>query len=241
MIAVALVAPALALSLPVHAGAAAKVYLPKVEHRELELEFRGGWQDYNGTNQGDGQQYVFDVGYGVTPRWFTELAVFYSRAPGEGGQIEEFKSENIFLLTEPGKHWLDVGMIVEVVHNRAEGLNEIEFGPLFQTQVGREQFNLNFEFARELVDGAKTEVGYAWQWKHRGNPKLEFGLQGFGDLGPTGTLGQVHESKLGPALFGSMRLPSGHKIKYDGAVLAGVTAGAPDTTVRFQLEYELAL
>ncbi len=240
LIALALASPALALSLPAHAGAASKVYTPKVEYRELELEFRGGSQNYNGTDEGDGQQYVFDVGYGVTSRWFTELAVFYSRAPGEGGQIQEFKSENIFLLTEPGKHWLDVGMIVEVVHNRAEGLNEIELGPLFQTQVGREQFNLNFELARELVDGAETELGYAWQWKHRGNPKLEFGLQGFGELGTLGDLGR-HEAKLGPAIFGSLRLPSGHKLKYDGAVLAGVTAGAPDTTVRFQLEYEIAL
>ena len=240
LIALVALAPGLALSLPAHAGAASKVYLPKVEYRELELEFRGGSQDFNGTRQGDNQQFVFDIGYGVTSRWFTELAVFYSRAPGEGGQIEEFKSENIFLLTEPGKHWLDVGMIAEVVHNRAEGLNEIEFGPLLQTQVGREQFNLNIEFARELVDGAKTEVGYAWQWKHRGNPALEFGLQGFGELGALGDLGG-HQAKLGPALFGSRRLPSGHKIKYDGAVLAGVTAGAPDTTVRFQLEYEMAL
>jgi hypothetical protein len=241
LIALALAAPAAALSLPAHAGAASKVYMPKVEYRELELEFRGGWEDFHGTDEGDGQQFVFDVGYGVTPRWFTELAVFYSSAPGEGGQVEEFKSENIFLLTEPGRHWLDVGLIAEVVHNRAEGLNEIELGPLFQTQVGREQFNLNFELARELVDGSETEVDYAWQWKHRGNEALEFGLQGFGELGAWGDLGQVHEARLGPALFGTVRLPSGHKLKYDGAVLAGVTAGAPDTTVRFQLEYELAL
>ena len=169
------------------------------------------------------------------------MSVSYSSAPGQGGRIAEYKSENIFLLTEPGRYWLDVGMIVEVVRNRAEGLNEIEFGPLLQKQVGREQFNLNFELSRELVDGAKTELGYAWQWKHRGNPKLEFGLQGFGDLGPTGALGRTHESKLGPAMFGTTRLASGRKVKYDGAVLVGVTNGAPDTTVRFQLEYELAL
>lgn len=184
---------------------------------------------------------MFDVGYGVTSRWFTELAVFYSGAPGQGGQIVEYKSENIFLLTEPGKYWLDVGMIAEIVHNRVEGLNEIEFGPLLQKQVGREQFNLNFEFKRELVAGSRTEVGYAWQWKHRGNPKLEYGLQGFGDLGPTGDLGRTHESKLGPAVFGTRRLASGNKLKYDGAVLFGATNGAPDTTVRFQLEYEIAL
>lgn len=241
LIAAALAIPCLAIPLPAHAGAASKVYLPQVEYHELEFELRGGWENFDGTNDGDGHQFVFDVGYGVTPRWFTELAVFYSKAPGSGGQIDEIKSENIIVLTEPGEHWMDVGVIAEFVHNRVEGFNEIEFGPLLQKQVGREQFNLNFEFARELVDGAQTQVGYSWQWKHRGNPRAEFGLQGFGDLGPIGHIGEQHEFKLGPALFGTARLPSGHKLKYDGAVLFGVTDNAPDTTVRFQLEYELPM
>lgn len=241
LIALALAVPGFALTLPAHAGAASKVYEPRVEYRELEFELRGGWEDFHGTDTGDGQQYVFDIGYGVTPRWFSELAVFYTSAPGQGGQIEEFKSENVFLLTEPGRYWLDVGLLAEFVHNRAEGLNEIEFGPLLQKQIGREQFNLNFEFARELVDGSDTQLGYSWQWKHRGNPKFEYGLQGFGDLGATGDLGHTHESKLGPALFGMLRLASGNKLKYDGALLFGTTHGAPDTTVRFQLEYELVL
>jgi hypothetical protein len=237
----ALAAPGLVLSLPAHAGAASKVYLPQVEYRELEFELRGGWEDFDGTTEGDGREYVFDVGYGVTPRWFTELAVFYTKAPDAGGRIEELKSENIILLTEPGEHWMDVGVIAEFVHNRAEGLNEIEFGPLFQKQVGQEQFNLNFEFARELVDGAQTELDYSAQWKHRGNPHAEFGVQAFGDLGPVGHLGQEHAFKLGPALFGVARLPSGHKLKYDGAVLFGANDDAPDTTLRFQLEYELPM
>lgn len=241
LIAAGLVVCGVTFSQPAHAGAADKIYLPQVEYREIEFELRGGWEDFNGTQLGDGHQYVFDIGYGVTPRWFTELAVFYSKSPGGGGQIEEFKSENIFLLTEPGEHWLDVGLLAELVRNRAEGLNEIEFGPLLQKQIGREQFNLNFEFARELVDGAQTQVGYGFQWKHRGNPKFEYGLQAFGDLGATNDIGEEHALKIGPAIFGSTRLSSGHKLKYDGAVLIGATDEAPDTTVRFQLEYELAI
>lgn len=237
----ALALPGLALSPLAHAGAASKIYLPKVEYRELEFELRGGLENFDGTRQGDSQQYVFDVGYGVTQRWFTEVAVFYSSAPGTAGRIEEIKSENIFLLTEPGEHWVDIGLLAEFAHNRLEGFDEVEFGPLFQKQVGSEQFNLNFEFARHLTSGAKTEMGYGWQWKHRGNPRAEFGMQGFGDLGPVDDLGRTHDFKLGPALFGTSRLPSGHKLKFDGAVLFGATEGAPDTTVRFQFEYELPM
>lgn len=241
LIAVAVAVPGLVPALPAHAGAASKIYVPQVEYRELEFELRGGREDFDGTSSGDGSQFVFDVGYGVTPRWFTEIAVFYNKSPDSGGEIEEIKSENIFLLTEPGKYWLDVGLLVELVRNRAEGLNEFEFGPLLQKQIGSEQFNLNFEFARELVDGSKTELGYGWQWKHRGNPRLEYGLQGFGKLGAVDDLGEEHESKIGPALFGTARLSSGHKLKYDGAVLFGLTDETPDTTLRFQLEYELGI
>lgn len=241
LIALALAAPGLALPLSAHADPASKVYLPQVEYRELEFELRGGRENFDGTSEGDGHQFVFDVGYGVTPRWFSELAVFYSKAPGAGGQIDELKNENIILLTEPGQHWMDVGVIAEFVHNRAEGVNEIEIGPLLQKQVGQEQFNLNFEFARELVAGAETALDYSAQWKHRGNPCAEFGMQAFGDLGAVGHLGQEHAFKVGPALFGAVRMPSGHKLKYDGAVLFGTNDDAADTTLRFQLEYELPM
>ena len=41
------------------------------------------------------------------------------------------------------------------------------------------------------------------------------------------------------ALFGGTRLPGGDKFKWDAALLAGLTSDSPDTTLRFQLEYEI--
>lgn len=194
------------------------------------------WDGHEGDNA---QQYVFDVGRGITSRWFSELAVFYSKSPDQGGEIEEFKSDNIFVLTEPGQYWLDLGLIAEFVHNRLENVNEIEIGPLLQKQIGREQFNLNFEFERELKPGTQTELTYGWQWKHRGNPKIEFGVQGFGELGEVGDLGQEQIHKIGPALFGQARMSGNNKLRYDAAVLFGVTGETPDVSVRFQIEYEI--
>lgn len=223
-----------------HADPASKVYLPQVVYGEWELELRGGFENWNHSDGDNAQQYVFDIGRGVTSWWFSELALFYSNAPGAGGaQWEEFKTENIFQLTQPGQYWLDLGLIAELVRNRAEGVNEIEIGPLFQKEVGNEQFNVDFEFERQLTRGAKTELTYAWQWKHRGNPRAELGLQGFGELGEVGDLGQEHVHKIGPALFGQARLAGNDKLKYDAAVLFGMTRSTPDVTLRLQLEYEM--
>ena len=45
---------------------------------------------------------------------------------------------------------------------------------------------------------------------------------------------------MGPAIFGEIKTGPGHnKMKYDAAVLVGMTDDTPDTTLRFQLEYEI--
>lgn len=41
------------------------------------------------------------------------------------------------------------------------------------------------------------------------------------------------------AVRGIPALASGNKIAYDAAVLAGVNGAAPDTTLRFEIEYEM--
>ena len=221
-----------------HAGPANKVYMPNVVYGEWEFELRGGFAN-SGDEGGDENEYVFDVGKGVTPWWFSEIAVFYTDPQGGGGTWEEIKSENIFQLTNPGEHWMDFGILFEYVHNRVENVNEIEAGPLFQKEVGKEQFNLAVEFERELEDGAATEMTYAAQWKHRGNPRLEFGLQAFGELGEVGHFGEEHNNRIGPAIFGQVPIGSRNKLKYDAGVQFGLGRDAADTTFRFQLEYEL--
>ena len=223
-----------------HAGPADKVYLPHVEAGELEFEFRGGVQD-----EDDGaweRAFVADVGYGVNAWWFTELAVEYEGVSGEGGGIEALEWENVFQLTEQGKYWVDLGLFAEYEYTREDGTpDEIVVGPMFQKDIGRAQANLNLLFSREVgadrEDG--TEFGYAWQLRWRGNPRCEFGLQGFGGAGEFGDLFEDDSSKAGPALFGGKRLAGGDKFKWDAALLAGLTSDSPDTTLRFQLEYEI--
>ncbi len=221
------------------AGAADTVYSPVVEKGETEFELRGGYRDF-----GDGPSehaFVFDVGYGVTDRWRTEAVLEYASEDGEPGTLEALEWENVFVLTEQGKYWMDVGIFAEYEHTFASGPDEIKIGPMLQKEVGPTVANLNLLFERELGDGASndTKLDYSWQVKWRGREALEWGVQGFGGLGAVDNLGEGDSHIAGPALFGLKRLPSGNKIAYNAAVLAGLNDVAPDVTARFQIEYEM--
>lgn len=235
----AVLALAVCAASPALAGPAEKVYRPFVEKGETEFELRSGYRAF-----GDGpDEYatVFDVGFGVTSRWKTEIAFEYEGETGFGGRLAAIEWENVFVLTEQGEHWADVGLFVEYEHTFADGPDELKIGPMFEKEFGPTIANLNLVLEREIGSGASddTALDYAWQLKWRGKQELEFGLQGFGGLGPVDRLGEGDKHSLGPALFGVKRLASGNKLAYDAAILAGINKAAPDLTLRFELEYEM--
>ena len=65
---------------------------------------------------------------------------------------------------------MDIGFITEfeVPRNRAEGF-EFRFGPLFQTEFGLLQLNVNLLLTNisRADDGNGTYFGYQWQAKYR--------------------------------------------------------------------------
>ncbi len=221
------------------AGAADTVYAPVVEKGETEFELRGGFRDFS--HAANERAFVFDLGYGVSSRWFTEAVIEYASEGGEPGRLEALEWENVFVLTEQGKHWMDVGLLAEYEHSFASGPDTLKIGPLLQKEIGSTVTNLNFRFDREVGAGAShaVDLNYAWQVKWRGNEALEWGVQGFGKLGEVDHLGQGDSHIAGPAVFGATRLHGRNKLRYNAAVLAGLNHAAPDATVRFQLEYEM--
>jgi hypothetical protein len=236
-----LIAAAVAMPDTAHAGPASSVHTPIVDFRERELEFKYGVQDWNDPDLGE-QASKIAVAYGIAPRWKSEIELEYSRVPGHAGRVEELEWENVFQLTEQGEHWLDAGIFTELSHNRLENENAFEIGPMLQKDIGQSQANLNLLFERRIDspepgDAIRTEVKYQAQWKWYAHPKFQPGFQVFGELGTLGNLRST-ELRAGPALFGVVRLGNARNLKYDFAVLAGMTRDTPDTTVRFRLEYE---
>ena len=152
-------------------------------------------------------------------------------------------------MTEHGEHWLDAGIFVELEHNRIENVNKLVMGPMFQKETAHTQTNINIYWERRLGamaddtggDGGGTEsrnaLHYQVQWKYNLEAHFQPGVQAFGSLGDPAHL-HSQELKLGPAFFGVASLGNAKKLRYNAALLAGFTRGAPDATLRFQLEYE---
>ena len=228
------------------AGPASTIYSPIVDYREWELELKGGWQDWN--SPGGERATKLALGYGLAPRWGVEVEAEYSQTPGNAARVEEFEFENIIQLTEHGEHWLDAGIFAELEHNRLEHKNTLVLGPMFQRETARTQTNVNIYWKRRLSalppdrggddeSAGRNELDYQVQWKYNLRAPLQPGVQAFGSLGDPAHL-HSDQLRVGPALFGSASLGNAKGLRYNAAILVGLTRTTPDTTIRFQLEYE---
>jgi hypothetical protein len=142
---------------------------------------------------------------------------------------------------------VDIGLITEIEAPINSGKEPWEFkiGPLFQTEFGKLQLNGNVLFERKFGskdadDRHVTEMGYQWQAKYRLQPEFELGLQGLGEMGEwdnwNSANSQIH--RVGPAVFGKVKLGHRQALKYNTALLFGTSEAAPNHTFRMQLEYE---
>ena len=220
----------------------------------LDLDFTGGEREIdtklgaasaapNGARAAEAA--AVSLGTGVNDRWFTELYLQFA-SPTAANRTSGFDAiswENVVRFAEPGEWPVDLGALFEIERPRA-GTQGLTFtvGPMLQTDVDRLQINLNLLFSR-VVDGDNTiptQMGYQFQLKYRSDPALEFGMQALGDVGSWNRWGnpEGQSHRLGPALFGRQKLGAGRTLGYNAALLVGASNGAPNTTVRAQLDIE---
>jgi hypothetical protein len=177
--------------------------------------------------------------YGINSRWTTELyATNIGRSIGKS-RLDSLNWQNDLLLTQ-GQYPVDVAVHTTLTHGVGEG-NSVEFGPEFQTDVGRTQLNLNLFLERALGKDRTdpTELKYQWQVRHRWMPGLHVGLQGFGELGPWNHwatwAGQSH--RAGPALFGRVGLGDRQALEWQAAFLRGSVFTRTGHMFTAQLKY----
>jgi hypothetical protein len=166
-----------------------------------------------------------EVGFGwnVNSRWHTELFASWIGSSQMATRLSTLNWQNDVLLTQ-GELPFDLALHTQYVKDETGDPNAFEFGPVFQTDVGRTQLNANAFFERTLGSTKPTRMKYQWQVRHRWRPWLHFGAQGFGELGEWDDWAprakQSH--RAGPALFGSV--PLGERtLGWQAAWLTGST------------------
>jgi hypothetical protein len=238
---------AAALGLPVvcFAGPSDYVYVPGVEYGEREIDFKAGSWKLRGEPVRESAASL-GLGLGVTQWWFTEAYLKYEKITGERTKYDAFEWENKFQLTEPNQYAVDVGLIteIEIPRERREEGYEFKIGPLFQGDAGPIRWNANLLFERifrgRSEESHVTEMGYQLQAKYTVRRELELGAQAFGEMGKWNHWEPASEQnhRVGPAIFGKLKLEGREAIRYNAAVLFAASHAAPRHTFRVQAEYE---
>ena len=183
------------------------------------------------------------VGYGVTSRWHTELLASFIGTADTATRLDDWQWQNDLLLTQ-GQYPFDLAIHANLI--RAADSNEgyaLEIGPVLQTDVGRTQLNANLFFERSYRtdEPSPTLLKYQWQIKHRWRPALQFGLQGFGELGQWDDWAarERQSHRAGPAIFGTLPLGTLRSVIYQAAILKGQINGRNGTmfSTRVQLAF----
>ncbi len=181
------------------------------------------------------------IGYGVTSRWYTELFASYVGSNSSDLNLDTLNWQNDYLLTQ-GQYPFDLALHSNLAraHDIQEGYT-LDFGPALQTEVGRLQLNGNLFLERTLrsEDNGTTQLQYQWQAKYRWRTALEFGLQGFGELGDWDHWAPRNRQshRIGPVFAG--RLPTGasQAVKYQVSYLTGKIYGRHGNMLSLRLQY----
>lgn len=213
------------------------------------LDFKEGQSEFDvkaGTVKQRGEDRLSEgtiaLGHGVTSYWLTKISAEYKRQSPDGTTLDAIEWENRFRLTPAGRYWLDAGLLTEIewAKKRDEGYR-VKFGPLLQKQFDKIQLNANLLFERHLSEtpSRETEMSYQVQAKYEWKENFQFGLQGFGELGPWDDWAPREEQshRFGPAIFGKTSLGKEHKIEYNAAYLADASSRARSHGFKLQVKY----
>lgn len=233
---------ALAHSPAAWAGPEDYVATPTVEQGEFEVDFKFGKARLADGSKLDAKS--LGLGYGVNSWWFTEVYAKWHGDSASGHSFDAFEWENRFQLTETGKYPVDLGWLVEIERprDRSEGY-ELRWGPLLQAELGAWQGNLNLlvEKHYQASTAAPAELGYQWQVHAPVMDGLEAGVQGYGNFGRWDRFAAHNdqEHRIGPALYGKVKVGAHQAVKWNAAWLQGLTPASPRQGLRLQAEWEM--
>lgn len=215
-----------------HTALAAKIYSPRVEFGETELEFRTEMTNNNQSNSDDNKtQTKLEIGRGFTPHWMTEFVAEFEQANGNT-KASALEWENILQLSEPGEYPVDFGVLLEAEKALISGEpDEAIVGLLLEKDLSNITATANINFEKQFGDNHETGVENIFNgrllWRYQ--PLLQPAVE---------TFLEKEEKQAGPMVYGVLNLANHRKLKYDAGVLFGLNNDSPDRVWRVNFEYE---
>ena len=224
-----------------------KIQEPNVDYREVEIENNFSTTVDKRPDMRGRKSMTQEIGIGVLPFWFIGLEGEFGREPGEKWQFNATTIENKFMLTEPGKYWMDAALYAEFSRARSRtDADTMKVGALFQKEQMKFVSTLNVFLEKEVGRNAGTAdtVSYALQTRYRFSPLFQPGIELFGKIEDVNSAGKFNDRQLriGPVIAGAASLGDilgRGKIKYEVGYLFGTTSPTEQGTIRTRLEIEI--
>jgi len=234
-----LVACAMGLALSAHADPGYRLVPAYADDARNTIDYRTWTVSLSDTPQmgwsGGG------VGLGLTGRWYSELNSSFSGSNQAVARPKTLNWQNNFLVAQ-GPYDINVALHTNLASSpMGTDRNTLAFGPMLQTELGRIQLNTNLIFERPLgLDaGQPTQLKYQWQTQYRWRPALQFGLQGFGELGDWNHWADSGQQshRWGPTLSGGWALTDNQRLEYQATYLRGKIYGLQGDVLSLRLQY----
>ncbi len=223
-----------------------QVWQPQAEPHEFAIETLGDiGHDRVGSRSGE-QSFTQEIEYGVNNWWLTELELEEQRLPGANNTTDfsQVTTENLFQFTEPGEYWMDAGFYFEYGQTTLPNSpNETTFGPVLRKEIWHTIDTVNLFMEKDLgrYAAGRPQFLYAWETRIALGTPIEPGFQAYGQPGAFGHFAPAgqQDHRIGPALFGTIEQLGPGSLKWNAALLFGLTSAAPQETFRWQAEYEM--
>ncbi len=151
--------------MPLVANAEFKIRYPNIDEGEVEIEHNYSATFDNRSQNNGRQSSPTEIGMGVLPFWFVELEGEFSKEPDNKWSFDATTFENYFMLTEPGKYWLDFSLFAEYsAAARSADPDSVTFGGLFQKQDMKWLHTLNLYWQKEVGPKAALNGGRLPIW-----------------------------------------------------------------------------
>jgi hypothetical protein len=145
-----------------------KIYSPQVVQGEAESEYFGTRTFDPQSDRNDLQEHEISIGYGVTDWWSPEFYALLERAPDEGVKMSGMQLENRFKLVQPGKYWVDTGLLLAYTRSTdGASPDRLEIKILLERQWGRILSRVNIGGEQELGRNAQSAPDRVLLWGNR--------------------------------------------------------------------------